>query len=149
MQCKWILLDTVQIWKNCSKVCDFQIFLSRRIYAVKPIESVIFVVMQISIFYQRQHHLERNATEEQLLCLQSFGVLVYRMYHYICVTVTDPMIQRILLINLERETTIYAMHCVKGGLYVVDIITNFTIPDNKDQVYVIDEILEKVYFFKV
>ncbi|CAG8482959.1 4062_t:CDS:10 [Acaulospora morrowiae] len=85
----------------------------------------IFVVMQLSIFYQRQHHLERNATEEQLLYLQSFGVLVY-----------------------QRETIIYTIHRVKGGLHVVDIITKFTIPDNKDQVYVIDEIIEKVYFFK-
>ncbi|CAG8487330.1 581_t:CDS:10 [Funneliformis mosseae] len=48
-----------------------------------------------------------------------------------------------------RKTIIYAIHCVKGGLYVVDIITNFTILDNKDQVYVIDKILEKIYFFKL
>ncbi|CAG8775880.1 13649_t:CDS:2, partial [Ambispora leptoticha] len=33
----------------------------------------LFKVMQVSIFYQRQHHLRRNATEEQLDCLQSFG----------------------------------------------------------------------------
>ncbi|CAB4473954.1 unnamed protein product [Rhizophagus irregularis] len=84
-----------------------------------------FIVMQISIFYQRQHHLERNATEEQLLNIQSFGVLVYQL-----------------------ETTIYSMHRIKGGLHIVDIVTNFTIPDNKDQVYVIDEVIEKVYFFK-
>ena len=41
------------------------------------------------------------------------------------------------------------MHRAKGGLHIVDIVTNFTIPDNKDQAYVIDEIIEKVYFFKV
>jgi len=70
----------------------------------------LFKVMQISIFYQRQHHLKRNATENQLLCLQSFGVLVY-----------------------QRETTIYTMHRAKGGLHIVDIVTNFTIPDNKEQ----------------
>ncbi|CAG8583690.1 13209_t:CDS:2, partial [Funneliformis caledonium] len=75
--------------------------------------------------YQSFIHLKRNATKSQLLFLQSFGVLVY-----------------------QRETTIYAMHRAKGGLHIVDIITNFTIPDNKDQVYVIDEIIEKVYFFK-
>jgi len=85
----------------------------------------LFKVMQISIFYQRQHHLISGASEDQLLCLQSFGVLVY-----------------------QRETTIYTMHRVKGGLHIVDILTNFTIPDNKDQVYVIDEIIQKVYLFK-
>ncbi|CAG8559664.1 4412_t:CDS:2, partial [Paraglomus brasilianum] len=76
--------------------------------------------MQLSIFYQREHHLRRNATEEQLECLQSF----------------------------EREATIYTMHRSKGGLHIVDILTNFTVPDNKDQAYVLDEIVEKVYFFK-
>ncbi|CAG8579514.1 1120_t:CDS:10 [Ambispora gerdemannii] len=80
----------------------------------------LFKVMQLSIFYQRQHHLRRNATEKQLECLQSFGVLVY-----------------------QRETTIYIMHRSKGGLYIVDILTNFTIPENKDQAYVLDEIVEK------
>ncbi|CAG8496574.1 2731_t:CDS:10 [Cetraspora pellucida] len=77
--------------------------------------------MQLSIFYQRQHHLRRNAPEEQLKCLQSF----------------------------ERETTIYTMHRVKGGLHVVDILSNFTIPDSKSQLYVLDEIVRKAYFFKV
>ncbi|RIA85557.1 hypothetical protein C1645_830595 [Glomus cerebriforme] len=42
----------------------------------------------------------------------------------------------------ERETTIYTMHRVK------DILANFTIPDNQAQAYVIEEILEKAYFFK-
>ncbi|CAG8535130.1 16099_t:CDS:2, partial [Funneliformis mosseae] len=46
----------------------------------------------------------------------SFGVLVY-----------------------QRETTIYTMHRAKGGLHIVDIVTNFTIPDSKDQAYVISE----------
>ncbi|CAG8692699.1 16288_t:CDS:2 [Funneliformis mosseae] len=78
---------------------------------------------RVGLGYQSFIHLKRNATKSQLLCLQSFGVLVY-----------------------QRETTIYAMHRAKGGLHIVDIITNFTIPDNKDQVYVIDEIIEKVYF---
>lgn len=40
------------------------------------------------------------------------------------------------------------MHCIKKGLHVVDIITHFTILNNKNQVYVINEILEKVYFFR-
>ncbi|RIA89552.1 hypothetical protein C1645_824665 [Glomus cerebriforme] len=48
----------------------------------------------------------------------------------------------------EHETTIYTMHRAKGGLHIVDIVTNFTIPDSKDQAYVISEIIEKVYFFK-
>ncbi|CAG8792919.1 31415_t:CDS:2, partial [Gigaspora margarita] len=60
----------------------------------------LFKAIQLSIFYQRQHHLRHNAPEEQLKCLQSF----------------------------ERKTTIYTMHRVKGGLYVVDILSNFTIP---------------------
>ncbi|CAG8676842.1 3726_t:CDS:2 [Cetraspora pellucida] len=40
----------------------------------------LFKVMQLSIFYQRQHHLRRNATEEQLDCLQSFGSRVMDYY---------------------------------------------------------------------
>ena len=59
------------------------------------------------------------------------------------------IIHHILPCHLERETTIYTMHRYKGGLHIVDILTNFTIPDNKDQAYVLDEIIEKVYFFKV
>ncbi|CAG8790238.1 20550_t:CDS:10, partial [Dentiscutata erythropus] len=39
--------------------------------------------MRLSIFYQRQHHLRRNAPEEQLGCLQSFGVLVRVMDYYL------------------------------------------------------------------
>lgn len=85
----------------------------------------LFKVMQLSIFYQRKHHLRRGATEKQLECLQSFGVLVY-----------------------QCETIIYTMHRVKGGLHIVDILTNFMIPDNDDQSYVLGEIIEKAYFFK-
>ncbi|CAG8511652.1 7348_t:CDS:2, partial [Paraglomus occultum] len=48
----------------------------------------------------------------------------------------------------QRKTTIYTMHRYKGGLHIVDILTNFTIPDNKDQTCVLDEIVEKVYSFK-
>ncbi|PKB96670.1 hypothetical protein RhiirA5_404405 [Rhizophagus irregularis] len=48
----------------------------------------------------------------------------------------------------QHETTIYSMHHIKEGLHIVDTITNFTIPDNKDQLYVIDEVIEKVYFSK-
>nr|CAG8638409.1 14709_t:CDS:2 [Entrophospora candida] len=77
--------------------------------------------MQISIFYQRQYHLQRNATEEQLKCIQGYGMLVY-----------------------QRETTIYTMH-FKGGLYIVDIFTSFIIPDNVGQAYVLAEIMEKNY----
>jgi len=57
--------------------------MSWKTYAINLTEFDIFVAMQISIFYQRQHHIKRNATENQLSCLQSFGVLVYRMWHYI------------------------------------------------------------------
>ena len=34
--------------------------------------------MQISIFYQRQHHLQRGATEQQLTALETYGIIVYR-----------------------------------------------------------------------
>ncbi|CAB4404444.1 unnamed protein product [Rhizophagus irregularis] len=40
------------------------------------------------------------------------------------------------------------MHHIKEGLHIVGTVTNFTIPDNKDQLYVIDEVIEKVYFSK-
>ncbi len=33
--------------------------------------------MQISLFYQRQHHLQRGAKEQQLDSLESYGIIVY------------------------------------------------------------------------
>ncbi|KAF0520353.1 hypothetical protein F8M41_016357 [Gigaspora margarita] len=82
-------------------------------------------VMQISIYYQRHHHLNRNTPEENLSCIQSFGILVYK-----------------------RRTAIYVMHRLKGGLHLVDVLTEFTIPESMDQAYVLEEIIKKVYFFK-
>jgi len=81
--------------------------------------------------------------------LNAFKVLVYLCtVRNVCVVlITDSIIHHILpyLIILEREATIYTMHRSKGGLHIVDILTNFTVPDNKDQAYVLDEIVEKVY----
>ena len=38
----------------------------------------VFKCMQISIYYHRQHHLQRGATEQQLASLESYGIIVYR-----------------------------------------------------------------------
>ena len=38
----------------------------------------VFKCMQMSIFYQRQHHLQRGAKEQQLTSLESYGIIVYR-----------------------------------------------------------------------
>ncbi|KAF0397928.1 hypothetical protein F8M41_009895 [Gigaspora margarita] len=84
----------------------------------------IFKCMQISIFYQRQHHLQRGAKEQQLTSLESYGIIVY-----------------------QRTFTIYVMH-QKMGIYVVDKLTEFSIPNSKDQLYVLREVIEKVYMFK-
>ncbi|RIA84572.1 hypothetical protein C1645_858971 [Glomus cerebriforme] len=81
--------------------------------------------MQISLFYQRQHHLQREATEQQLNSLESYGIIVY-----------------------QRTFTIYIMHRTNGGIYVVDKLTEFSIPNSKDQLYVLKEVIEKVYMFK-
>jgi len=81
--------------------------------------------MQMSIFYQRQHHLQRGATEQQLTFLESYGIIVY-----------------------QRTFTIYVMHRTNGGIHVVDKLTEFSIPNSKDQLYVLKEVIEKVYMFK-
>ncbi|CAB4445308.1 unnamed protein product [Rhizophagus irregularis] len=39
----------------------------------------LFKAMQILIFYQHQHHLTCDVSEDQLPCIQSFGLLVYCM----------------------------------------------------------------------
>ncbi|CAG8495088.1 643_t:CDS:2 [Acaulospora colombiana] len=49
---------------------------------------------------------------------------------------------KVLVYLCTRETIIYTMHRCKGGLHIVDILTNFTIPDNKDQSRVIDYYLK-------
>ncbi|PKK72111.1 hypothetical protein RhiirC2_395291 [Rhizophagus irregularis] len=33
--------------------------------------------MQISLFYQQQHHLQQEASEKQLQILESYGIIVY------------------------------------------------------------------------
>ncbi|CAB4431400.1 unnamed protein product [Rhizophagus irregularis] len=38
----------------------------------------VFKCMQISLFYQRQHHLQRGASEKQLQILESYGIIVYK-----------------------------------------------------------------------
>ncbi|CAG8615431.1 8372_t:CDS:10 [Diversispora eburnea] len=81
--------------------------------------------MQISIHYQRQHYLSRGATEQQVSLVESYGIVVY-----------------------HRTFTIYVMHRTNEGLYVVDTLTEFSIPNTKDQLYILKEVIENVYFFK-
>ncbi|CAG8684958.1 318_t:CDS:10 [Funneliformis caledonium] len=83
------------------------------------------IAMQISMFYQRQHFLQRGATEDKIKCIESYGIVVY-----------------------QREITIYTMHHVPEGIYVVDILTRFSIPEIKSHFYMIKELIEKIYFFK-
>lgn len=39
------------------------------------------------------------------------------------------------LLMLERIFTIYIMHRMRGGIYIVDKLTEFSIPNSKDQLY--------------
>ncbi|CAI2178227.1 19387_t:CDS:2 [Funneliformis geosporum] len=80
---------------------------------------------KISIFYQLQHHLQDGAKKQQLASLESYGIIVY-----------------------QRTFTIYVMH-QNMDIYVVDILTEFSNPNSKDQLYVLREVIEKVYMFKV
>jgi len=41
------------------------------------------------------------------------------------------------------------MHRTSEGLYVVDTLTEFNIPNTKDQLYILKKVIEKVYLFKV
>ena len=41
------------------------------------------------------------------------------------------------------------MHNIHGGINIVDKLTEFCIPNSKDQLYVLEEVIEKVYMFKV
>ncbi|CAH1761852.1 13162_t:CDS:10 [Entrophospora sp. SA101] len=85
----------------------------------------VLKAMQISLFYQRRHHTQRGATGDQLVCLESYGIIVY-----------------------QRTFTIYVMHNTRGGLYIVDKLTEFSIPNSKDQLYVLEEVIEKIYMLK-
>ncbi|CAJ0877934.1 22159_t:CDS:10 [Entrophospora sp. SA101] len=85
----------------------------------------VFKCMQISIYYQRQHYLSRGATEQQVSSIESYGIIVY-----------------------QRMFTFYVMHQTNGGLHVVDIIKEFSIPSTKDQLYILREVIENVYLFK-
>ncbi|CAJ0630851.1 3301_t:CDS:2 [Entrophospora sp. SA101] len=40
------------------------------------------------------------------------------------------------------------MHQTNGGLHVVDIIKEFSVPSTKDQLYILREVIENVYLFK-
>ncbi|CAG8788328.1 23699_t:CDS:2 [Gigaspora margarita] len=85
----------------------------------------VFKCMQISIHYQRQHYISRGATEQKVSSIESYGIVVY-----------------------QRKFTFYVMHRTNGGLHVVDVLTEFSIPSTKDQLYVLKEIIENVYLFK-
>ncbi|GBB93701.1 hypothetical protein RclHR1_22180003 [Rhizophagus clarus] len=85
----------------------------------------VFKCVQISIHYQRQHYISRGATEQEVSSIESYGVVVY-----------------------QRRFTFYVMHRTNGGLHVVDVLTEFSIPSTKDQLYVLKEVIENVYLFK-
>ncbi|CAI2189609.1 7213_t:CDS:10 [Funneliformis geosporum] len=85
----------------------------------------VFKAMKISMFYQRQHFLQRGATEDKIKCIESYGIVVY-----------------------QRVITIYTMHRIPEGIYIVDILTQFSIPEIKIDFYMIKELIEKIYFFK-
>ncbi|CAG8680869.1 9543_t:CDS:10, partial [Funneliformis caledonium] len=85
----------------------------------------VFKCMQISIHYQRQHYISRGATEQEVSSIESYGIVVY-----------------------QRKFTFYVMHQINGGLHVVDVLTEFSIPSTKDQLYVLKEVIENVYLFK-
>ena len=104
--------------------------------------------MQISLFYQRQHHIQRGAKENQLACLESYGIIVYRKWCELLIKRFYKSYVPFLLI-LERTFTFYVMHNTCGGLYVVDRLMEFSIPDSIDQLYILEEVVEKVYMFKV
>ncbi|CAG8659544.1 23937_t:CDS:10 [Cetraspora pellucida] len=85
----------------------------------------VFKCMQISIHYQRQHYISRGATEQKVSSIESYGIVVY-----------------------QRKFTFYVMHRANGGLHIVDVLTEFSIPSTKDQLYVLKEVIENVYLFK-
>ena len=71
--------DREKLFKGLSFLyCSWLSFSGISLYVFKKI-FFVFIAMQISIFYQHQHHQERGATEDQILNIQSFGILVYRM----------------------------------------------------------------------
>lgn len=41
------------------------------------------------------------------------------------------------------------MHNTCEGLYVVNRLMEFSIPDSIDQLYILEKVIEKVYMFKV
>ncbi|RIA84585.1 hypothetical protein C1645_832040 [Glomus cerebriforme] len=82
----------------------------------------VFKCMQISIYYQCQHYISRGASEQEVSSIESYGIVVY-----------------------QRKFTFYVMHRTNG---VVDILTEFSIPNTKDQLYVSKEVIENVYSFK-
>ncbi|CAJ0889043.1 5338_t:CDS:10 [Entrophospora sp. SA101] len=49
----------------------------------------------------------------------------------------------------QRTFTIYVMHNIHGGLYIVDKLTEFCIPNSKNQLYALEEVIEKVYMLKI
>ncbi|CAG8680975.1 16168_t:CDS:10 [Funneliformis caledonium] len=86
----------------------------------------VFKAMQISMFYQRLYFLQRGATEDKIKCIESYGIVVY-----------------------QRVITIYTMHRIPEGIYIVDILMQFSIPEIKNDFYMIKELIEKIYFFKI
>ncbi|CAG8455472.1 11467_t:CDS:10 [Ambispora leptoticha] len=88
----------------------------------EPIDSM---ATSLSIFARRQHYLSRGVTEQQVFFVESYGIVVY-----------------------QQMFTIYVMHRTSEDLYVVDALTEFNIPNTKDQLYILKEVIEHVYLFK-
>ncbi|PKY51209.1 hypothetical protein RhiirA4_546430 [Rhizophagus irregularis] len=88
---------------------------------------------KFSQLYQRTDHhgvfpgrdILYQSTEQEVSSIESYGIVVY-----------------------QRKFTFYVMHRTNGGLHVVDVLTEFSIPSTKDQLYVLKEVIESVYLFK-
>ncbi|CAG8672227.1 5984_t:CDS:2 [Funneliformis mosseae] len=49
----------------------------------------------------------------------------------------------------EHIIIIYTMHRIPEGIYIIDILMQFSIPEIKNDFYMIKELIEKIYFFKI
>ena len=77
--------------------------------------------------------LERQTQQEDLKKLETFGILVYCMYfdkkffsYYYA------FVSHYIIFYLERDFFIYSTHWV-NGLYLVEQVNRFTIPDTANQ----------------
>ncbi|CAI2178050.1 3998_t:CDS:2, partial [Funneliformis geosporum] len=88
-------------------------------------EKAFLFIKSTLIYYGPKTFInDYGAKKQQLASLESYGIIVY-----------------------QRTFTIYVMH-QNMDIYVVDILTEFSNPNSKDQLYVLREVIEKVYMFK-